>query len=567
MTRFLTPLALAALLAGCGDSGPEPEAGGAPESAPEPTSASAEANPFLSDIDAGTAYVYANLQRLPEAINEKQWAVNEAGAGSNQAVLDALTQDEEMPAEARMLMEQILGLTTREGWEAAGLHPNPFYAIYAEQLMPFVRFELSDADKFEAFVTRMEAGLEQPLTRRDVEGEQIIWFEIQPGLGIALYHDEQAATVAVIPDDAAFLARAAGAFDPVEPMTAAALNRFNEEQGFNAFGSGYLSWQRFIDDMLAEDAPLAALYTESQLDDLRANPACVAEYGALGEAMPRLSMGYTRTTEQQMDFLVRQELSQPLADALRPAAQSPVGIDRELSGLFNFGLSFDLVAAREFARMLVDGWVENPPECPSFAAIGAQAPELQENLARPIPPVVTNLQGMYLEAMTFDLGENGTPTGGGTLSFFMKNPELLVGMAQMFSPAVAAIELTPGGEPQPIPANALPQLEQLGLKGWLAMSDNAIGMAIGEDHVEDLKRAIAPTESDDLLMAGSLDFSMLSELMTMAEDAVGDLDEGAAAGLKMQRAQYEALAEIYDSAAFKIRLANGIEFIAESRLK
>jgi len=571
MTRTISALTFAALLlTGCGDSGPESEpSAAAPEaSAGAMTSAeTGEANPFLGDIDADTAYVYTNLSRLPESVSDKMWMINESNASTNRAMLDALSEDEDMPSEARALVDELMRLITRDGWEAAGLHPNPYYAFFGSQLMPFMRFELTDGAAFDAFIDRVEEGLEQPFVRRDVDGSEVIWFALQPTFGIAMHHDAEAVTAALIPDDAAFLARVTGAFDPVEPMTASAVASFNASEGFSPHGSGYLDWRRFIDRMLAEDSPLASLYTDGQLEALTSNPACIAEYAALGEAMPRLSFGYTQLTDSSMDFTLRQELADNLAAALRPAALAPVSIDRPLNGLFNLGVSFDLVAAREFARSLVDGWVENPPQCPSFEAIAQQAPEMQQNLNRPIPPVVTNLQGLFIEAMTFDLGENGIPTGGGTLSFFMKNPQLLVGMAQMFSPAVAELSLEPGGEPQQVPADALPQLEQLGLQAWIALAENAIGIAVGEEHIGQLSQAIEPTEADDLIMAGNMDFRMMTELMSLAESAIGDLDEQAAQGLQAQRAQYEAMAEIYESASFKIRLADGIEFIGETRLR
>ena len=71
------------------------------------------------------------------------------------------------------------------------------------------------------------------------------------------------------------------------------------------------------------------------------------------------------------------------------------------------------------------------------------------------------------------------------------------------------------------------------------------------------------------MLAGRFNFQMLLELIDMAEDALGEMEnQEAAMGLAAQRAQYESLAEIYESAAFKIRLGEaGIDFIAESTLK
>lgn len=532
-------------------------------------SASADANRFLANIDADSAYVYANLERLPQQVVDKVWAMNEASANSNRAIFDALAEDEEVSAEVRALIDQVKALSTREGWEAAGLHANPLYAFYGADLMPFAEFELSDGAAFSEFLAGIESELEQPLQRRDIEGVEVIWFEIAEGFGVAMQHDEDSVTVAVIPDDAVMLARVAGQYEPASAMSSDTLEAFNREIGFSNHGSGFLDWRRIVNSLMTGDAALARLaHGDESFTAIVENPACVAEYQAVTEALPRMVFGYTRLTESHADLLVRQETSSELASGLAPIARAPVSIDRELSGLFNFGLAFDLVAGREFARGLVDGWVVNPPQCPSFADIAAQAPQMQETLNRPIPPVVTNLNGLFLEAETLSLGENGIPTGGGTLSFFMRNPQLLLGMAQMFSPAVAELQLEPGSEPQPVPEGAIPQLQQLDLKAWLAMGENAIGIAIGEDNVDALTRAIQATSADDLLMSGRFDFDMLVDLVDMAEATLGDVGgEEAAMGLEAQRAQYEALAEIYDQASFKIRLGDkGIDFVAESTL-
>jgi len=563
------------IIAGCGDSETETEtrAPERQEARSAAAAASADSNRFLANIDSDTAYVYANLERLPEALVEKAWAMNEASAQSNQAIFDALAEDEEVSAEVRALTEELTALSTREGWEAAGLHTNPLYAFYGVDLMPFAEFEISDGAAFGAMLARVEAGIDQPLQRRDIDGVEVIWIELAEGLGFAMQHDDDSVTAAVIPDDATMLARVAGNYEPTDVMGVDALASFNREIGLSSYGSGFVDWQRMVDALLTGESALVTLMHEPEQQEALAsvvdNPACVAEYQAVTQAMPRMVFGYTRMTENNADFLLRQETSSEIGAGLAPIAQAPVSVDRDLSGLFNFGLAIDIVAAREFARGLVAGWVENPPQCPSFADIAEQAPQMQEGLNRPIPPVVTNIHGLFVEAETLDLGENGTPTGGGTLSFFMRNPQLLVGMAQMFSPAVAELQLEPGGQPQPVPEGAIPQLQQLGLEAWLALGENAIGMAVGEENVDALTRAIEATSADDLLFSGRFDFQMLLEIADMAESALGDMQgEEAAMGLAAQRAQYEALAEVYDQASFKIRFGEkGIDFVAESTLK
>lgn len=567
--KFLSTAAICAVLAlaGCGDSDTDARDDG--DKGPGARSETG-ANRFLDHIDADSAYAYANLERLPEEVVDTVWAINDASAQGNEAIFDALAEDEDVSDQIRVLIEEVKMLSTREGWEAAGLHSNPYYAFYGVDLLPFAQIELADGDAFAELLARVEAAIEQPLERRDIEGVEVLWFTLAEGFGIALRHDQDSVTAALIPDDAALLTRVAGQFEPADAMGDDALEAFNREIGLTHYGSGFVDWRRVINTVLTDENRLGRLlHDDESFSAIAENPACVAEYQAVTDALPRLVFGYTRLTDDKFDFMVRQETSAELAAGLAPIAQAPVSIDRELSGLFNFGLAFDLVAGREFARSLVDGWVENPPECPSFSTIAAQAPQLQEYLRRPLPPVVTNLNGLFLEAESLELADNGMPTGGGTLSFFMRNPQLLVGMAQMFSPAVAELQLEPGGEPQPVPEGAIPQLQAANLKAWLAMGENAIGIAVGEDNVDALTRAIEKTSADDLLMAGRLDFQTLAVLVDMAENALGDLEnEEAAMGLAAQRQQYEAFAEIYDQASFKLRLGEkGIDFVGETTLK
>ncbi|MEM1081360.1 MAG: hypothetical protein AAGH65_07245, partial [Pseudomonadota bacterium] len=263
-----------------------------------------------------------------------------------------------------------------------------------------------------------------------------------------------------------------------------------------------------------------------------------------------------------------QETSSELANALAPIAQPPVGIDQALSGLFNFGLAFDLIRAREFAQGLVNGWVENPPQCPMFEGIAGGSEAMQANLNRPIPPMVTNLQGLFVEAMNFNMSAEFEPEFEGTLSFFMNNPQLLVGMAQMFSPAVAELDLSPGGELLPVPMDALPpEIQAFNLEAWMGMGDNAIGMAIGEAHKPALEARLTPSDADSYLMAGRMDFDVLLQLIDVAAQAIGEDETELQEMMDVQRAQYQAIANFYDEGSFSIGFTeNGIDFFFGTKL-
>ncbi|NKI34337.1 hypothetical protein HFP89_04080 [Wenzhouxiangella sp. XN79A] len=570
----LLPLALlstALLLTGCGDDkAPDATADSAADRTPE--QAAGESGPtFFDRIDADTPYLFANLQRTPESLVDAMWAINDASADSNQAMLDAVAEDEELPPEARALVNEMSSMLTREGWEAAGLHTNPMFAIHGVSLFPVAHVELADTDAFRAKLDRIEAGLERPLSRRQIEGREVIWFGLEATLGIAVLIEDGVVTAGLVPDQPAVLSRLVGATDPVDAMAPGALRALNREIGLTPYGSGYLDFERVIARVLGPDPVIGALDVDGELDAFRNDPACPAEFQALATAMPRMVMGYSEMTETRADALLRIETSPSIGQALAPIARAPVSIDRELKGLMSFGMAFELLAARDFARGLVDGWVETPPQCEAFATVAEQAPQVQAALNRPIPPVVTNIKGLFLEADSLSFSDEGLPTGGGTLAFFMKNPQLLVGMAQMFSPQVAELQLEPGGEPQKVPVEAIPQLAGTGLEAWMAMSENAIGMAIGAESVDGLTAGLDRTEADPFLMTGRMDFDLLIDLMDVGMKSMQssgmDVEAETAEMLEAQRAQYERMAEYYDQGAFRIALTEaGIDFVFEARL-
>ncbi|GAB4169403.1 MAG: hypothetical protein Kow0020_03150 [Wenzhouxiangellaceae bacterium] len=556
-------LSAALVLSGCGQSEPGPDAGAISGA----RSGSGEGNGLLAVVDADTAYAFANLERLPEQVANKMWEINDAVAQSgNTTLADLLEEDEDVPAPIKALIREISALQTRAGWTGAGFHENPYYALYAVDLLPVLQLELADADAFSAFIARIEGELGTPLPERVVNDVAVRWLELEPGIGVAIAWDEDSVTVALVPDDEAMLARVTGHYQPPKAFTPRMLEDFNRQNGFGAHGSGFVDWRRIVATLVGDTAPPAWLEQAGLTETLRSDAACVAEFQALADHMPRLIAGYTRIDVHHADMLVRQELAPELAAGLKAVAAAPVNIDRELDGLINFGVAFDLLAARSFLASLVDQWVASPPKCKAFAEIAEQAPAWQQALARPIPPVVSNLQGLFVELRQLD-ASGPLPAGGGVLAMYMRNPEVLVGMAEMFAPALAELQLKPGDAPKKVPNDLLPQLEQTGLEAWMAMGANAIGIAVGEENVQRLEQAIDSGDGNDLLYAQRMDMSVLTRFIEMAKTAVAD-DEEALAALEAQGATYEALAKLYREVAFKLRLSDqGIDLIVDSELR
>ena len=567
MTKVMISLCTSLLLVtACGGDD------GAAGDAAQPTSAtpsSAASSPrraadinLFERIDADTAYLMANLETIPEDLMDMLWEPLEEMAESQAESYDELAEEvgEESPMVAALASE--LGdINSREALEERGLAANGYWAIHAVSLYPVMHWQLVDADAFDAMLERVAEDADTELTRRTIDDEEVIWIEMDD-LGVAIHHDQRVLTVALVPENDLLLRRVANLDQPATAYDPQALEAFNEPRGFSPHGSGFVDFKRVVNHLLDTDDELTdAVRDSAGMDTLAGDPACRNEMDALTDRMPRMSAGMTRLDREEITLLGRIETAAGLGEQLATIADTPVAVETRQPTLLAAGAAFNIVAARDFARGLVDGWVAQPPECPVFSDVRDNAAEWQATLNRPIPPFVTNIHGFRLNLEDLAMGTSGSvDTASGTLALFMRNPQMLLGMAQMFSPEMAELNLTPGGEPQRLPSGLIPNMP--GLEAWMALADAAIGMAVGEGQKDRLPSALEGGEPDTAVFAYSINIAAYGELM---DSMMAEMD----AGDEVPSFDFmTGLGENYVDSRFAIRLTPaGIDFVTSSAMK
>ncbi len=513
-------------------------------------------------IDADAIYLLANLQPLPDDLVDLFWEPMEALGELNRQTYDQMAEaaDSESPLAATLLRE-IGEIDSRAAWEARGLHSNGLWAVHSLGLFPVVHWQLSDSSAFEATLERLAADADTELPRREIGGQEIIWTSLDE-VGLAIHYDEHFATLALVPDDEALLRRVANLDRPETALDAGTLASFNRTRGFTPHGSGYIDFITLLERLLSDDDPyIEAARNALELDSWAEDPACRSELGALTGFFPRFSGGMTQADQNAVSFTMRLETEAGLAARLAQIAQTPMGLDHGSAGMLSAGLTLDLIAARDLAREFVAGWVDNPPECELFANIRDNAAEWQLALNRPIPPVVTNIHGfrMQLDSLAME-GTGNFTDASGMLAVFMRQPQMLIGMAQMFSPELAELNLQPGGDPQLLPSGMIPDMPEL--DAWIAISDSAIGLAVGEEFRDRLTGALEAAGPDSAVLGYTLNMKAYGEFMeAMMEQAMAEfegMEEEAPPADFLKR-----LGEYYEESHFSIHLnENGIDFIS-----
>ena len=563
-TRQLLLAASAVLvLSACGNNDAQNESDNGGAATPPPVATSGN-NPLFDRIDADTVMIGANLAPAPDAVIDRIWESMEVMEGYGDQSYDEMAEAVQKDSPVlSALLEELYSVQDRESLEALGVHSNGYWAAHMVAVYPVLHLELSDPAAFQAMLDRVERNSETPLPMRTIDGEALVWIE-EDGAGVALHYDERFATLALIPDDETLLRRVVNLDSPEQSFNPDQLASFNQAQGFVQHGSGFMDLRGFFDRLMDTDNDQAsAARSLLDMDRLANDAACRQEIDALLGIFPRITAGLSAFDRNALDMKMLIETEAEMAGRMSEIAQTPVGLTSGQPRTLSAGIAFDPVSARDFARELVGGWVESPPKCAAFSQVATNAPEWQNALNRPIPPVVTNIRGFRVNLDKMLMGESGqVEDAAGTVALFVRNPQMLLGMAQMFSPEIAAMGIEQNGEPKPLPSGLIPNMPDLG--AFIALGDEAIGLSVGEGQQDNLPAVLTANEPDGAVFAYAINFDRYSELMEAMLSRLGEMDD--ARTDDMPPSDFLApLAEIYDTSHFAIKLTEqGI--VVESEL-
>ncbi|MFP4207071.1 MAG: hypothetical protein ACLFSC_00310 [Wenzhouxiangella sp.] len=503
------------VLVACGNDAADPQpttttTAPATESAAAPSATAALADQLLARIDAEPAMLWLSLEPLPQALLDQLWARMDQAGELNEATYTDIAEETDDPL-ARALLLEFAELNSAEAWAERGIEIAGVAGVHTVGIFPFMHWELADEQAFIATLERIETEAETAFTRRAVDGQTVIWHDLGE-VGLAIHHDADFMTAALIADRPELLRRVANIDQAAPALQRVQVEAFNSVRGFRNDNSGYIDFQRLLALLLdSEDETLVEARAEGPLGAIASDEACRAELAALTRIFPRQSFGNTAADERSMTVLTRLETDPAFGLRLGALAETPMSLEIERAGLLNVGMTLNLIAARDFGRELVAGWIDNPPQCHLFSNIAEQAPDWQLALNQPIPPLVTNMHGLRLRLDELDVTDGKMTSAVGDLALFMRNPQMMIGMAQMFSPELAALNLTPGAEPQPVPPDLVPNLD--GIPAWLGLSESALGMAIGDS--SGLASALTAGDADSRIFSAGIDLAAYSDLVSL----------------------------------------------------
>lgn len=490
-------LAVALTVAACG-KGPEQVA-------------QASSNSLLDYVPNDTPYLAGNLQPFPEDVIEANFARVQPGLDALQEVLKdssvklSGSAAEENPEIALMgaILGELNGKLNRQGIESLGFTMSANHVVYGMGAFPVMRLSLGDAQALRDTIARIETNASTTFPQSEFEG-QGYWklsgggsdAEAPPApVYFAIIGEGDAAHLAIgaIPQnlEATLLPQFLGKTLPDNSVAAESLAEINSAYGYSPYASGFLDFQKMLDQFTDPNSPVGAMMAangRSAEDVLGAT--CQAEISELISRTPRLVAGVTDLTAATTGAEYRLEMADDLASDLASLVSNVPPVPAQTSQLLEFSLGIRVGAARDFLITKATEYSQKQYQCDKLASIPQSASELLESLNYPLPPLINNFLGF--RASISDLPEDQSQVADvkGTFALHVDKPEMFVGMAQMFLPQIAGLEIEKGAPPQEIPQELMPMP---GMVASTAMSDHALGFAVGAGEEQ---RLVAYLEED-----------------------------------------------------------------------
>ncbi|MFC1720463.1 hypothetical protein ACFL00_04915 [Pseudomonadota bacterium] len=484
----LTAIALLALLtvAGCGN-----------KEEPANTSSSNSSNELLSYVPADTPYLAANLEPVPEEVLD-------AFLERLQPVLDTMQsrltsargeleaqQDNPDARLAHALLMEFDGKLSRQGLESMGFDLRSKRVLYGMGAFPVVRLSLSDAQALRDTVLRVMDNAQITAAEQELQGVSYWRLSdegasgVSAGLYISIFDDHLALALFPTMAEAELLPAFLGLELPTGSNAQARLETLNKAQGYTGYGSGILDVQKFADQFLTPDTPAGkAMAASGEFDPATISPECVAEIHEIIAHTPRMTVGVKELSKSSFAAQYRLETPETLAGQLMglvskiPAADKLSNRILELS----FGMRFGPV--RDFLLEKATAIVNDPYQCERLAQLNENAAESLAQLNQPMPPFLNNFQGVRVSLSEFKPIQDAMPENTrGQMAVHVEQPQMFIGMAQMFLPDLSSLTIKPGEPPVRLPENLIPVP---GLVAFAAMSDDAIGLALGEGEEDGL---------------------------------------------------------------------------------
>jgi hypothetical protein len=533
----LTTLLLAALLSlsACGKN----------EESSTPAANAGDADTkLLAYVPSDTPYLAASLEPIPADVIDSYLArmqpvidMLQADLSTARAELDSTGAAASEDPEAKLMravLSEFDGNLSRSGLGSLGIDLGAQKVAYGLGAFPVVRVGLSNAETLRETILRILKNAEISAPEQDFQGVAF-WrladddsSDVPVGLYVSIMQDHLALGLFPITAEDELLPAFLGLEMPASSDAGERLVKLNRTHGYTSHGSGILEMHALADQFLRPENLAARMMAASgEFDPATLTQECVTEIHGIIDNAPRMTMGVQELSATTIAMQYRVETPFSLAATLADLVAKIPAADKLSERIMDLAFGMKFGAARDFLRQKALAISEQPYQCEHLQNMNLSAIQALEKLNQPLPPFVNNFRGVRISLSEIMMNQDTIPENArGHLAVHVEQPQMFVGMAQMFLPDLAELALQPGSPPVRLPESLI---EVPGVIAYAAMSEEAIGIAVGEGEEAGLPDYLDQAPADDGTffstsydMAAYKEYTSMLKINPVPDDSVND---------------------------------------------
>ena len=365
-------------------------------------------------------------------------------------------------------------------------------AMYTVDLFPVMRIKLSTGHQMEALLSEAQTEFDIPFTASEINGMKVRELAAdQATVMIGLNNDYLVVSLAPTPIKDQMVNALMG-FD--KPATSLAqdnsiITQVKSKYGFTLNDMFIVDMAAAADYFINPSKHDSALLNFLHIEDNMLSADCKTEFTDLSHKMPRMIAGSTGITDTNINTQFILETDAEIGSDLSTLAGRVPASNKQSA--FAFGMSFDLLAAKEIAGKYVQRLVDQPYKCEQLVQINQNAAQMQAQLNQPIPPFVGNFKGFSFSLDDLKLNPAAVDSGQpdqvvesfkAQVLLAVDEAQGMLGMAQMMVPQLAEVKLNTDGslvhlaDKLPVSGKDIPfDAEHF----YGALTESTVGLSIG----------------------------------------------------------------------------------------
>ncbi len=522
-------------------------AGGCSDQA-ENRQATPEVARLLRMVPVDTPYVLVSARKknLPPVLVDKMLQSQNLSAERRKQRMDnalenwraagVLNEDiaEKLQRLSYALIEETAGKYSLEGWHSLGLEPNPHGLLYGLGIFPVFWQEISDQEKLNAFLARVE-------TRSGLIAEKRQWKNqayrhlALGSVSVLVALREGYLVVAVLPAGKAtdLLTRVFGMERPQHSLADGKFAQMARERGFPGYMEGYLDSLQML---------RAVRKAEAQGEFPQWLPSdCQNLAEGIARNIPLLSFGLTGVSEQRWQFSMTVETAAEITSRLQKIPAAVPGLGENSQAMLNIGAGANIPHLRDAINSSLRYVIKAGKTC-SLIDEGFLTGVIQV-VSMGLNPMLAGIHGfnMNLDVLEIDPETMKTNKLEGQVLLAVIEPGGLLGFLSSMVPELNRSPIPLDGTPVSLPLRRkLPVSAPL----FVAAKGEALVAAIGDEARAKVRQALAaPVSHPSPLFALSFDLPRMLPLILLLEKQSLQTQEQALQDLEALAAGGEADAE------------------------